>query len=72
MLSSIEDETQLSDPDATVDDVFVVGGRKSRAEQQPLAPGRGGGKRKGTGGGPTKAKGAREVATNKRGKGGRA
>ena len=42
MLSSIEDETQLSDPDATVNDVFVDGGRKRRAEQQPLAPGRGG------------------------------
>jgi len=71
-LSSSEDETQLSDPDATVDDVFVDGGRKRRAEQQPLAPGRGGGKGKGTGGGPTKAKGARGGATNKRGKGGRA
>jgi len=71
-LSSSEDETQLSDPDATVDDVFVDGGRKRRAEQQPLAPGRGGGKGKGTGGGPTKAKGARGGATDKRGKGGRA
>ena len=32
-LSSSEDETQLSDPDATVNDVFVDGGRKRRAEQ---------------------------------------
>ena len=55
-----------------LDDVFVDGGRKRRAEEQPLAPGWGGGMGMGTGGGPTKAKGARGGATIKRGKGGRA